>query len=91
MDGMLPGDQICSPKTVAEWIAERYKIPTPSSGAIGAVWNRWEKLKFATQAKKPNRFVAFIGEGTLDELMRLKGSVRTAERAAKSAARRGYR
>lgn len=70
----MPGEDDLTPKMVAEWIADKYKIPTPSSGAINAVWDRWEKLGFATQAKKPNRFTGFTGEGTWDQLQRMKVS-----------------
>lgn len=63
-----------TPKIIGEWIANKYKIPTPSSGAINAVWDRWEKMEFCTQAKKPNRFTGFVGEGTWDELQRKKVS-----------------
>jgi hypothetical protein len=80
-----------TPKVIADWIAEKYTIPTPSSGAVNAVWDRWVKLGFCEQAKKPNRFLKFIGEGSWDELQRKKNSIRTTEKAAKSAARRGFR
>lgn len=75
------------PKHVSEWIAEKYKIPTPSSGAINAVWDRWEKFGFATQAKKPNRFTGFTGEGTWEELAKLKGKVKRETKAAVNAAK----
>ena len=63
-----------TPKLVGEWIAEKYKIPTPSSGAINAVWDRWTRIGFCEQAKKPNRFLKFTSTGTWEELMRLKQS-----------------
>lgn len=80
-----------TPKQVSEWIAEKYKIPTPSTGAVNAVWDRWSKLGFAEQAKKPNRFLKFTGEGTWEELARLKGSVKRQEKSAKVAQRLGRR
>lgn len=80
-----------TPKLVADLIAYKYSIPTPSSGAVNAVWDRWEKMGYAKQAKKPNRFLEFTGEGTWDELQRIKNSKRTQEKAARSAARRGFR
>ena len=80
-----------TPKAVGEWIVERYKIPTPSSGAINAVWDRWVKLNFAEQAKKPNRFVKFTGSGTWEELSRMKASIKRQQKSAASAARRGFR
>jgi len=84
------GDTI-TPKLIGEMIAEKYTIPTPSSGAINAVWDRWSKLGFATQAKKPNRFTGFTGEGTWEELARMKSRAKTAKRSQASAARRGFR
>lgn len=80
-----------TPKLVSDWIVNRYKIPTPSSGAINAVWDRWTKLGYAEQAKKPNRFLKFAGEGTWEELLRLKASSKRAAKASVSAARRGFR
>lgn len=78
-----------TPKLVGEFIAEKYTIPMPSSGAINAVWDRWTKLGFAEQGKKPNRFVKFTGDGTWEELVRLKGSTKRQAKAAATAAKRG--
>lgn len=83
-------DQV-TPKVIAEWIVEKYKIPTPSTGAINAVWERWVKLEFAETAKKPNRFVKFLGVGSWEELVRLKTSAKVKQRSSKSAAKRGFR
>lgn len=80
-----------TPKAVAEWIAEEYKIPTPSTGAVNAVWARWENLGFAKTAKKPNRFLEFTGEGTWEELTRIKSSSKRQKKSAESLARRGFR
>lgn len=80
-----------TPKAVGESIANKYHIPTPSSGAIAAVWNRWEALDYAKQAKKPVRFVGFTGDGTWEELERKKTSLRIAKRTSASAAKRGFR
>lgn len=51
--------ELCTPKLVAERIATVNAIEPPSTGAINAVWNRWEALDFAKQDKKPSRFVGF--------------------------------
>ena len=80
-----------TPKRVGEWIADKYKIPVPSSGAVNAVWDRWTKLEFCEQAKKPNRFVKFTGNPSWEELTRLKSSMKRHEKSTKSAARRGFR
>lgn len=84
---------LCTPKIVAEWIAAKYTIPLPSTGAIQAVWNRWEKLGIAVQAKKPVRFVGWTGDfnGSAETLERLKASKKRQEKSAKSAAARGFR
>lgn len=86
-----PGEDAITPKQVGEWIAEKYKVPTPSSGAINAVWDRWEKLGFCEQAKKPNRFVGFIHEGTWEELARLKANAKREKRQTVVNQRRGIR
>jgi hypothetical protein len=82
---------LVTPKLLAEAIADHYKIPTPSTGAIGAVFDRWEKLGFAKQAKKPVRFMGFEGKGTWEELQILKGKTKRERKASQSAARRGFR
>lgn len=84
-------DGSITPKIVADMIAEKYGIPTPSTGAINAVWDRWEKLGFATQAKKPNRLTGFTGEGTWEELSRMKAMSKHQKKDATSRAQRGYR
>lgn len=83
--------QPLTPKLLGEWIAEKYKIPTPSSGAINAVWDRWERLGFAEQAKKPNRFVKFTGSGSWEELVKLKSVNKRQEKQAKTRTMQGYR
>ncbi|SRR6266540_1563970 len=87
----LNGESDKTPKIVSEWIANKYVIPTPSSGAINAVWDRWTVLGFCEQAKKPNRFLKFTKEGTWDELQRLKNSAKVQKRSTESAQRRGFR
>lgn len=82
---------LCIPKNIAERIADQYKIPTPSTGAIGAVFDRWTKLGFATTAKKPVRFVGFTGEGTWTELELMKAKAKRQRKHAQSAIRRGFR
>jgi len=52
----------CTPKMVSEEIGNRYAIEPPSTGAINAVWDRWDKLGVIEQAKKPSRLVRFLIE-----------------------------
>jgi hypothetical protein len=80
-----------TPKVLADLIADKYKIPTPSTGAIGAVFNRWEKIGFAKQGKKPIRFLGFTGEGTWQELEVIKAKAKRTRKQTQSAARRGFR
>lgn len=80
-----------TPKMIVEWIATQYNIPTPSTGAVNAVWERWLKLGFCELGKKPNRFLGFVNDGTWEELARLKGSVKRQEKSAATAARLGRR
>lgn len=87
----MPGDDDLTPKQVVEWIAEKYKIPIPSTGAVNAVWERWVKLGFATIAKKPNRFTGFSNDGTWEELVRTKASAKRQIKTAKTAAKLGRR
>lgn len=91
IEGEVEFDDPITPKLVCEWIADRYKIPTPSSGAVNAVWDRWEKLGFAKTAKKPNRFLGFEGESSWDHLTRLKGSSKRLKKTEASLALRGFR
>jgi len=72
-----------TPKMVGEWIADKYTIPTPSSGAIAAVWDRWTKMGVGTQAKKPVRFIEFTpDELTWADIERKKQQARTAKKSA---------
>ena len=76
-----------TPKLVSDWIALKYKIPSPSTGAINAVWDRWTKVGFSTQEKKPNRFTGFVKEGTWDELARMKSAAKRNAKTSQLAAR----
>lgn len=62
----------CTPKLVSIEIGKLEAVEPPSTGAINAVWDRWEDLDFATQDKKPSRFVKFNVENpsswTLDRI-----------------------
>lgn len=79
----------CTPKVVAERIGKMNATEPPSTGAINAVWDRWERLKFATQDKKPSRFVKFLGEGTPTELDRLKAQVKRDRKRVQAEIKRG--
>jgi hypothetical protein len=72
-----------TPKVVAEYIVTKYKVPTPSSGAIQAVWIRWDKLGIGKELKKPVRWGGFIDpELTWEKLDALKQSNELRARSA---------
>lgn len=81
----------CTPKLVAERIGHMYATEPPSTGAINAVWDRWEKLGFAKQDKKPSRFVCFEMDGSLVTLQMLKAKVRSDKKRLRADQRRGVR
>lgn len=87
----MPGDDDLTPKQVSEWIAEKYKVPTPSTGAINAAWERWVKLGFCELGKKPNRFLGFCNAGTWEELQKIKASKKRQEKSSVAAAKRTIR
>jgi hypothetical protein len=77
----IGSNEYCTPKIVAEWIVFQYKIPTPSSGAIAAVWDRWVKLGIAIIEKKPLRLTE-IKDMTWDDLENMKRRNRTVKKSA---------
>jgi len=80
----------CTPKNVSEEIGRRYKIEPPSTGAINAVWDRWERLEFADQAKKPSRFVKFrVDNPSAATLDVIKARAKRAKKMAAGEQRRG--
>jgi hypothetical protein len=79
----------CTPKLVSEEIARKKAIEPPSTGAINAVWDRWEKLGFALQGKKPSRFVAFCVDGSLLTLEDMKLKAKRQRRLSQAESRRG--
>ena len=84
--------ELCTPKLVAEAIGTQNAEEPPSTGAVQAVWNRWEVLGFAEQAKKPARFVRFTHSShAAGDLERLKSDVKKASRKRKAEERRGVR
>lgn len=79
----------CTPKAVADRIGSMNATEPPSTGAINAVWDRWEKINFAEQAKKPSRFVKFTGDSTDMALDRIKGASKRAKKLAQAEQKRG--
>lgn len=81
----------CTPKLVAERIGVIYQMEPPSTGAINAVWDRWEKLGFAEQGRKPSRFLRFINNPTdpSAELQRMKDQAARDKKRNQAELRRG--
>jgi hypothetical protein len=52
----------CTPQYVSEEIARLKGIKSPSTGAISAVFDRWEKIGYAEIGRKPIRFLAFTDQ-----------------------------
>jgi hypothetical protein len=81
--------EYCLPKLVAERIAIMNQTEEPSTGAINAVWDRWERLGFAKQEKKPSRFVEFTMDGSHQTLEMLKRRAKGEKKRASAEQRRG--
>lgn len=79
-----------TPKMLAELIADKYHIPTPSTGAIGAVFDRWVALGYAEKSARPVQFLKFTGEGTWEELDWMKAKARKAKRHNSNPNRRHF-
>lgn len=79
----------CTPKLVAERIGKMNDTEPPSTGAINAVWDRWEKLEFAKQGKKPSHFIAFTVYGTVQCLDGMKTQAKRNKRRTQADIKRG--
>lgn len=60
-NGVYTWDE-CVTKLVSEEIGRREQMEPPSTGAIDAVWDRWQAIGFAERGKKPSRFIRFTGK-----------------------------
>jgi len=79
----------CYPKFMAEMID---KADPPSTGAITAVFQRWERMDFAEYQHKPIAFLKFTNSnGTAVELTQAKAVYKRSIKNARSRARRGIR
>lgn len=81
--------ELCTPKLVSERIGKKYAIEPPSTGAIDAVWNRWEALEFAVRDHKPSRFVRFRMTASVEVLERIKSEKKRAKKRQIAEQRRG--
>lgn len=89
VDGVFDWEY-CTPKNVSEEIGKVHAIEPPSTGAINAVWDRWERLEFATQDKKPSRFVTFsVDRASIDTLEQIKRQTKREKKRGQAEQKRG--
>lgn len=74
-------EEFLTPAIIAKMIDD---LNPPSVGAIGAVFERWEKIGFAHCPKKPVRFQSFTVDGMQYGLAYLKNKAKMAAGSAKS-------
>lgn len=87
LDEQKPWD--CTPAYLSEAIASVHKIPAPSTGAIGAVFQRWADLKFADIGRQPIRFQSYTPEGLRLGLDRMKKEAKARKARLKAEIKRG--
>lgn len=81
-----PEQEVCTPKFIAQQIfLETDAEALPSVGAIGAAFDRWEKIGFAIIKKGPVRFVSFTVAGMTEGLEALKLKYKPQGRRLRSA------
>jgi hypothetical protein len=80
-----------TPQRISQIIADEEGIKAPSTGAIDAVFKRWEKLGFAKIERKPTRFVAYTEDGIKYGLDGLKRKVKFGQKLQSASAARTIR
>lgn len=80
-----------TPKYVSELIAVESHKPTPSTGAIVAVWKRWEELGFCEMGSKPIRVLSFPSGTDVSTLDSQKVEARRKKKQIKAQVKRGFR
>lgn len=80
---------LCTPKYLAEQIADAQAIAPPSVGAISAIFERWVKLDFAVIEKKPTRFIRYTEDGIKLGLHGIKARNKRAKQLAEAERHRG--
>lgn len=76
---MLKATQPCTPQWVAEMIDAE---DPPSTGAVNAVFVRWQEIGFAVIEKKPTRFTGYTPAGIEKGLHAMKAEHKHAQRSA---------
>jgi hypothetical protein len=81
-----------TPKVIAEFISRHEGIEPPSSGAIYAAWQRWQKMGLAVLSDSPVRFSGFVGfedqPPTVRDLERAKDEYKRKTKLAENASSR---
>lgn len=68
-----PDQELCTPKFVAQQIFLETDAPAPPSvGAVGAAFDRWERIGFAIIQRNPVRFSTFTVRGFTEGLEAMK-------------------
>lgn len=90
----LPAGKHATPHIVSKIVATRVGGDAPSTGAVAAVFIRWQKLGFILVNEKPFAFKAFSAagkklglQGMKDELKAKRSKERAAAKAAADAAK----
>lgn len=81
----------CTPQYISDEIARKEGIKGPSTGAIAACFDRWEKIGYAEIGRKPTRFLAFTPYAVEHGLEQTKARAKRDEDSKKAASRRGER
>lgn len=82
---------LCTPAYISEEIAKAEGIKAPSTGAIDAVFGRWERYGYAVIGRKPTRFLQFTEEGVEHGLEYLKDKSKRQDKSHQAAMSRGER
>jgi hypothetical protein len=80
-----------TPQRISQMIADDEGIKAPSTGAIDAVFKRWEKLGFAEIGRKPTRFIGYTEDGVRYGLDGLKRKVKFGQKLQSASAAREFR
>lgn len=81
----------CTTAYLSYEIGKAQGIKPPSVGAISAVFDRWDSIKFAVVAKKPTRFVEYTPEGVTLGLEGCKDKHKRSRRLQQAASARTLR
>lgn len=81
----------CTPVYISEEIARKEGIKAPSTGAIAAVFDRWERIGYAVIGKKPTRFLQYTEDAIEHGLDWIKERAKRQGKSRAAAIQRGER